>query len=165
MNRSPRTVVLLRLLVSTAFGQDSNKEDRLPPTPEGRQWKLVWHDEFAGSTLDQSKWETPPDGKRRDAWWMREAASLDENGHLVMRTFKEGDRYIELTVLGVGVPSSKNRSTRTSRNSPFRIKASRAETCRDPLYCFLGHVGTKRHFPTGQETVPDNFGALPWAPT
>jgi len=68
MNRSPRTVVLLRLLVSTAFGQDSNKEDRLPPTPEGRQWKLVWHDEFAGSTLDQSKWETPPDGKRRDAW-------------------------------------------------------------------------------------------------
>src|SRR5271157_5511825 len=95
MNRSPRTVVLLGLLVSTAFGQDSNKEDRLSPTPEGRQWKLVWHDEFAGSTLDQSKWETPPDGKRRDAWWMREAVSLDGNGHLVMRTFKEGDRYID----------------------------------------------------------------------
>jgi beta-glucanase (GH16 family) len=88
-------VVLLGLLAATAFGQQPTGEDRLPQSPEGKAWKLAWHDEFNGSTLDESKWETPPDGKRRDAWWMREAVSLDGKGHLVMRTFKEGDRYID----------------------------------------------------------------------
>ena len=28
-------------------------------------------------------------------WWMREAVSLDGNGHLVIRTFKDGDKYID----------------------------------------------------------------------
>ena len=88
-------VVLLGLLAATAFGQQPTGEDRLPQSPEGKAWKLAWHDEFNGSTLDESKWETPPDGKRRDAWWMREAVSLDGKGHLVMRTFKERDRYID----------------------------------------------------------------------
>ena len=95
MSRQLEIAVLLWLLVSTAFGQQPEAEDQLPPPPEGKQWKLVWHDEFDGSTLDESKWETPPDGKRRDAWWMREAVSLDGNGHLVMSTLKKGDRYID----------------------------------------------------------------------
>ena len=68
MNNSLGIVVLLGLFGSTAFGQQSKHEDQLPPPPEGKQWKLVWHDEFVGSTLDESKWETPSDGKRRDAW-------------------------------------------------------------------------------------------------
>ena len=25
--------------------------------PEGRKWKLVWHDEFDGKELDRSKWD------------------------------------------------------------------------------------------------------------
>ena len=24
--------------------------------PENKKWKLVWHDEFDGDTLDESKW-------------------------------------------------------------------------------------------------------------
>ena len=95
MNRSLGIVVYLGLLVSTAFGQQPNGEDHLPTSPEGKAWNLSWHDEFDGSVLDESKWETPPDGKRRDAWWMKDAVSLDGRGHLVMRTFKEGDRYID----------------------------------------------------------------------
>ena len=95
VNRHHAMVVVFGLLVSTTFGQESNHEDRLPAPTEGKQWKLVWHDEFDGSTLDESKWETPPDGRRRDAWWMREAVSLDGKGHLVIRTFKKGDRYID----------------------------------------------------------------------
>jgi beta-glucanase (GH16 family) len=95
MTRHFAIIVLAGLLVSTAFGQGADIQDRVPPAPDGKQWKLVWHDEFDGSVLDESKWETPPDGKRRDAWWMREAVSLDGNGHLVIRTFKKGDRYID----------------------------------------------------------------------
>jgi beta-glucanase (GH16 family) len=56
---------------------------------------MVWHDEFEGNKLDETKWETPPDGKRRDGWWMRKAISLDGKGNLVLSTFKEGDRYID----------------------------------------------------------------------
>ena len=50
-------VGLIGLLGSTALGQQSNHEDRLPPPPEGKQWKMVWQDEFDGETLDETKWE------------------------------------------------------------------------------------------------------------
>ena len=70
-------------------------EDRLPPPPEGKAWKLIWHDEFEGDALDESKWDVPPDGKRRDAFWMRKAISLDGSGHLVISTLKEGGKYVD----------------------------------------------------------------------
>ena len=31
--------------------------------PEGKKWKLVWHDEFDGDSLDENKW-----GYRRYFW-------------------------------------------------------------------------------------------------
>ncbi len=83
------------LLVLPALAQQSTREDRLPSPPAGREWKLVWHDEFNGDRLDESKWETPPDAPRRDAWWMRKAVSLDGRGNLVIKTFKDGDRYVD----------------------------------------------------------------------
>ncbi len=94
MNRIGAGVVVLALgfLASLARAQDG---DAQPKPPEGRTWKLVWHDEFDGTKLDESKWETPPDGKRRDAWWMRKAVSLDGKGHLVISTLKENGRYID----------------------------------------------------------------------
>ncbi|MCR4412684.1 MAG: glycoside hydrolase family 16 protein [Thermoguttaceae bacterium] len=70
-------------------------QDRLPAPPSGKAWKLVWHDEFDGTTLDESRWEVPPDGKRRDGYWMRKAISLDGKGHLVLRAFREGDKFID----------------------------------------------------------------------
>ncbi len=69
--------------------------DELPPPPEGKAWKLVWHDEFDGNKLDESKWDVPPDGKRRDAWWMRKAVRLDGQGRLVISTLKEDGKYID----------------------------------------------------------------------
>jgi beta-glucanase (GH16 family) len=97
MNRIDAGVaaVVLGLLVSQARGQQPGTQDDLPTPPEAKSWKLVWHDEFDGAKLDESKWETPPDGKRRDAWWMRKAVSLDGEGHLVISTLKEGDKYID----------------------------------------------------------------------
>jgi beta-glucanase (GH16 family) len=95
MKRSVAFVAVFALLVEVGAGQESGREDRLPPPPAGKAWTLVWHDEFDGSTLDETKWETPPDGPRRDAWWMQKAVSVDGKGHLVIRTFKDGDRYID----------------------------------------------------------------------
>ena len=69
--------------------------DTLPPAPDGKAWKLVWHDEFDGTKLDETKWDVPPDGKRRDGWWMRNAISLDGRGHLVLSTLEEGGKYID----------------------------------------------------------------------
>jgi len=63
-----------------------------PPLPAGKEWKLVWSDEFNGTELDESKWETPV-GKRRDGYWLKEDTYLDDNGNLIIRTKKDGDRY------------------------------------------------------------------------
>src|SRR5687768_15886374 len=71
------------------FAQD------LPPAPQGKTWKRVWGDEFSGKSLDESKWEAPPDAPRRKGWWMRKAISLNGRGQLVMRTLKDGDRYVD----------------------------------------------------------------------
>ncbi len=68
--------------------------DWLPPAPPQRAWKLIWHDEFEGQTLDETKW-TVPEHKCRDAWWTRKALELDGQGHLIIRAIKEGDQYYD----------------------------------------------------------------------
>lgn len=65
----------------------------LPPLPEGRSWELVWQDEFDGGTIDPGKWEVIGDHPRRDGFWVKEDAYLNGEGHLVLRTKKDGDRY------------------------------------------------------------------------
>ena len=89
---------ILPLFVLSILPLSVNAEDpkdTLPPAPDGKTWDLVWHDEFDGKKLDESKWDVPPDGKRRDAWWMRKAITLDGKGHLVISTLKEDDKYID----------------------------------------------------------------------
>jgi beta-glucanase (GH16 family) len=95
MNPRPALFASLCLVVSTAQGQPTSPPDRLPAAHGGKQWKLAWHDEFDGSKLDESRWQTPPDGPRRDASWMRKAVSLDGRGHLVIQTLRDGDRYVD----------------------------------------------------------------------
>lgn len=43
-------------------------KDVLPPAPQGETWKLIWHDEFDGDKLDETKWVPRPDGKRKGGW-------------------------------------------------------------------------------------------------
>jgi beta-glucanase (GH16 family) len=57
-------------------------------------WKLAWHDEFNGTRLDETKWEIPPDGKRRDGWWVRRAIALDGKGHLAIKALFEDGKYL-----------------------------------------------------------------------
>ena len=60
--------------------------------PEGRNWKLVWNDEFDGPELDTSKWEF-----RLNFWGKRFAAYTDEgitfdgNSNILLhRVYKDG---------------------------------------------------------------------------
>ena len=83
-------------LASGAAGAQAKLEppDSLPPAPKGAVWKLVWHDEFDGTTIDTTKWEVM-NCRRRAGWWSPEAVALDGKGHLVIRTLKKGDRYLD----------------------------------------------------------------------
>ena len=74
------------------FVDPHGKEGFLPELPAGKEWKLIWSDEFNGGSLDEDFWETPV-GKRRDGYWVKEDSYLDGEGHLVLRTKKDGERY------------------------------------------------------------------------
>jgi beta-glucanase (GH16 family) len=65
----------------------------LPPPPESKRWKLVWHDEFDGAKLDETKWNLLGDWKRRDGYWTKDDAYLNGKGCLLLRTKKNGDRF------------------------------------------------------------------------
>ena len=69
----------------------------LPRPPAGKEWELVWSDEFNGTDLDRQKWDVPSN-RRRDGWWSPKAVSLDDQGNLVISTLKEGDRYLDACV-------------------------------------------------------------------
>ena len=87
MNRIVTAALLLFVCTSSAFGQESSPTTTgLPPTPDGKTWKMVWNDEFDGKMLDGSKWVARPEGKRKGGWWSPKAISLDDQGHLVIST-------------------------------------------------------------------------------
>lgn len=50
------------------------------------QYRLVWHDEFDGPTLDPAKWAHDAPGPRRDAVNVPDAVSFDGRGHLLITT-------------------------------------------------------------------------------
>jgi hypothetical protein len=76
--------------------------DVLPTPPEGKAWKLVWADEFDGTRLDDSKWVARPEGKRKGGWWSPKAISLDGQGHLVISTYKDGDKFVDGCIVTQG---------------------------------------------------------------
>ena len=82
--------LLLGLLASSA--RAIGPDEQLPSPPDGKSLKLIWHDEFDGNRLDESKWQLRPDGKRKGGWWSTKAISLDGEGHLAITTFMDGDK-------------------------------------------------------------------------
>src|SRR5262245_44504418 len=79
--------------VKLAFARDEWSKDSLPPAPARKQWKLIWNDEFDGTTLDETKWNRLGDWKRRDGFWVKEDAYLSGHGTLLLRTKQDGDRF------------------------------------------------------------------------
>jgi beta-glucanase (GH16 family) len=49
-------------------------------------YELFWSDEFEGKSLDLEKWDYRGLGARRDAVNVKDAVSLDGEGHLVLTT-------------------------------------------------------------------------------
>lgn len=93
-----RSLVLLSAAVllhgpPVGMAQSGALAEWLPPAPAGQQWKLIWQDEFDGAKLDEVKWNRLGDWKRRDGFWIKEDALVDGQGHLVLRTRQEGDRF------------------------------------------------------------------------
>ncbi len=97
MNRLLATSVVLVLCaaVCAAAENASTSEEKLPAPPEGKRWKLVWNDEFDGDKLDETKWTAAPEAKRKDGWWSPRAVSLDGQGHLVIKTFKDENHVVD----------------------------------------------------------------------
>ena len=62
--------------------------------PEGKNWKLVWHDEFDGTELDRTKWTF-----RLNFWgkpfpaFTTEGVELDGKSHLRLNVVRKGDQY------------------------------------------------------------------------
>lgn len=73
------------------FSLDNHADSFLP---EGKEWNLVWHDEFDGTELDESKWNF-----RLNFWGERlktfttEGVELDGESHLRLHMIKKGDDY------------------------------------------------------------------------
>jgi beta-glucanase (GH16 family) len=80
-------------LSSLPCAQAQPTNEFLPPLPAGQEWKLLWHDEFDGAKLDETKWNRLGDSKRRDGYWVKDDAYLSGQGTLLLRTRKDGDRY------------------------------------------------------------------------
>jgi hypothetical protein len=76
-----------------SFGQTGAAKEFLPSAPAGKQWNLIWHDEFEGTNLDETKWERLGDSKRRDGYWVNEDAYRSGHGSLLLRTKNNGKRY------------------------------------------------------------------------
>ena len=61
--------------------------------PAGKQWKLVWSDEFNGTSLDETKWTRAGPYRVFDGWIVKDAVYVDGKGHLVIKTFRKDGRY------------------------------------------------------------------------
>jgi hypothetical protein len=61
MSRTTILIVigLIAIFSESVYGEEARLADQLPPVPQGKTWKLVWHDEFDGTTLDIKKATLP----------------------------------------------------------------------------------------------------------
>lgn len=91
MNLQPLLFISAALISSRALAAPST--DFLPDVPAGQEWKLVWHDEFDGAKIDESKWNRLGDSKRRDGFWIKDDAFLSGKGQLILRTRQDGERF------------------------------------------------------------------------
>ena len=76
-----------------------NEEDQIAISdsklPEGKNWKLVWSDEFDKAYLDTSKWDFRLHiMQTRYETWTKDAYELDGKGNLLLKVYeKEGEYY------------------------------------------------------------------------
>jgi len=76
-----------------ALAQGMFVNERAGGLPVGKEYKLVWSDEFDGDALDLSRWDYRGLGPRRDAVNVKDTVTLDGKGHLVLTTKRSGAEY------------------------------------------------------------------------
>ena len=100
--RAVMPVALLGLTMSSQiFAQsDLPRKEFLPPLPAGKEWKLIWNDEFDGTKLDETKWNRLGDNVRKGGWWVKDRVFYVD-GKEVWRTKAGGvsqvKEYLKLT--------------------------------------------------------------------
>jgi hypothetical protein len=64
--------------------------------PEGKQWKMIWNDEFDGPELDRTKWGFRLYfwGRRLKAFTNEEAIRFDGKSNIELHLIKKGDDYV-----------------------------------------------------------------------
>ena len=92
--RGTTLLVAICLLVISACSVPADKSALAPSDlPKGKNWKLVWSDEFNGTELDRSIWGFHWLEKRKGGYWGEEAAYLDGKGNLVLKVYEKEGKY------------------------------------------------------------------------
>ena len=135
-----RSKLLVACLVAFALGggigRSQGNKEFLPPAPAGTQWRLLWHDEFDGKVLDETKWNRLGDWKRRDGYWVQEDAYLNGKGSLVLRTRKDGDRF---------TCGAVNTAKKFEHAFGYYVARMQAAEAGGPLARLLAHVRGRHH--------------------
>lgn len=90
--------------------------------PKEKQWQLVWHDEFDGSTLDESKWNI------RRYFWGRTAMNFTDegievsDGTLKLRIVRNGELFSSAQLQTGCVTADQPRDENTQSFWPFGAK-------------------------------------------
>ncbi len=87
-----KSILVIILVSLNAFPSD---KINLPQSPDGFVWKEFFSEDFNGEKLNEDIWKPSyENGIRREGWWRKDAALVDGKGHLVIKTFKDGNNYI-----------------------------------------------------------------------
>jgi beta-glucanase (GH16 family) len=148
------SVAATLLFSATVLVRAEAAEPVLPPAPSGQQWEMIWHDEFDGAKLDETKWNRLGDSKRRDGFWIKDDAYLSGHGTLLLRTRKDGERY-----------TSGAMDTRGKFEHAFGYYVARCKMPKQPghwpafwMMCRgVGHVGDQ-----GRDGTEIDVVEIPW---
>ena len=82
-------IILLGTIAACSPKQGADTTSDIPL----EDYKLVWSDEFNGTTLDMAKWNYRSLGPRRDGVNVKDTVTVDGKGHLILTTKRNGDEY------------------------------------------------------------------------
>jgi beta-glucanase (GH16 family) len=115
-------------------------------------YKLVWEDDFNGTTLNTSKWKYRAEGSVRGyATVSRETISLDGKGNLIIETTKKDDKYY------VGQVTTDGLYTQRFGYFECRAQMQKYMGTHSALWLQSNTMGIENNNPKGNGTEIDIF--------